>query len=136
LRERKDDIHSLLNTFIAESSAGFEKSIPNVSNTYFKLLMSYNWPGNIRELKNAVQYSIARMGDKDVQLLPSHLNGFFPTINETVFEPAIEKLGKNLPEIEKKIILMTLKSCGGNKSQTAKNLGISRATLYRKLQTT
>jgi len=134
LRERKEDIFELVQTFLVEFASFYEKPAPRVSEAYLELLLNYDWPGNVRELKNAVQYSIARINDED-ELLPSHLTGFFPSRRYPISVTGLDQGRGKLPDIEMKVILKTLESYQGNKTQTARALGISRATVYRKLKT-
>ena len=67
-------------------------------------------------------------------LLPAHLDGFFLQSENDFSYNSMEYAGKKLSDIENELILKALKSNNGNKAQTAKALGISRATLYRKLK--
>lgn len=162
LRARMDDIPKLVKKFIYEFAPMFNIDIPKISDDYLAALNAYNWPGNIRELKNGVQYSLAKLLDKKI-LTSRELKGFFPQEEKSPYSGyrelhdqnfyKVEKkpyLGsqeaidtntknvyfqnKNLKRIEKKAILETLESFKGNKTKTAKSLGISRATLYRKLK--
>jgi transcriptional regulator with PAS, ATPase and Fis domain len=132
LRERKEDILELVQRFVAEFSSMFQKQVSQISDRYIDLLMAYDWPGNIRELKNAIQYSIARM-EADA-LLPSHVAGFFTYAPHTPAERYSLKGTERLADLEKQIIVKALRSHHGNKAEAAKALGIGRATLYRKLK--
>lgn len=135
LRERKEDLLELITRIITEFTATYEKHVSKVSKGYRDRLLNHDWPGNVRELKNAIQYSIARLeGDN---LLPAHLDGFFhyapkgdlPSLKRL----PLEKEG-SLADFERKIIIQALHSHNDNKTKTALALGISRATLYRKLK--
>ena len=132
LKARKEDILDLFYTFVADFAPQYNRLAPRVSDEYLKMILSYNWPGNIRELRNSVQYAMARL-DSDT-LLPAHLDGFFLQPENNITNDSSEYAEQKLSDIENEVILKALKSNNGNKAQTAKALGISRATLYRKLK--
>jgi DNA-binding NtrC family response regulator len=133
LRERRGEIQELLEMFLEEFSQISKIEKPKYSEDYLATLNSYSWPGNIRELKNAVQYSIARL-KRNEKLDSIHLKGFFPDQNHLNRYCLNEIKNKNLESIEKEIINIAIKECGGNKANAARKLGISRATLYRKIE--
>jgi len=132
LKDRKEDILDLFYTFVADFAPQYNRLAPRVSDEYLKMMLNYNWPGNIRELRNSVQYAMARL-DSDT-LLPVHLDGFFLQPENIIPNDSSEYAEQRLSDIENAHILKALKSNNGNKVQTAKVLGISRATLYRKLK--
>jgi transcriptional regulator with PAS, ATPase and Fis domain len=131
LRERKVDIVDLSHEFIDEFGKLLEKKISYVSDEYIDLLHQYDWPGNIRELKNAIHYSITRMTGEE--LLPAHINGFFRQPSADTRGSTVQPKIVRLREVEQKAIYEALRSYDGNKVLAAKALGIGRATLYRKL---
>ncbi|MBW2000431.1 MAG: sigma 54-interacting transcriptional regulator [Deltaproteobacteria bacterium] len=135
LRERKEDIIDLIYKMVDEFSAIYEKHLFQVSKGYIDRLLDYDWPGNVRELKNAIQYSIARLeGDS---LLAAHLDGFFrheKRPESHLPEKSEAKGMARLVDLERKMIIETLRSHNDNKTEAARALGISRATLYRKLK--
>jgi sigma-54 dependent transcriptional regulator, acetoin dehydrogenase operon transcriptional activator AcoR len=133
LRERIEDTDDLVRFFISELAPEYGKSSIEASTDYLRCLQSYQWPGNIRELRNAVQYSIARLNGR--KLNSEHLVGFFtqgrdhqPQESEATDDDLV------LSRQEARIITDALQRHRGNKTTTAKALGISRATLYRKLK--
>jgi len=137
LRDRKEDIFILNEYFIKELRSEMGKEIKGVSPQVLDLLLAYFWPGNVRELKNVLERAaILAKGDiiapKD---LPLELRN-----NETGENKAAsgEKwMDKNglflLADVERNYILKVLQARGGNKSATARILGISRSTLREKL---
>ena len=133
LRNRMDDISKLVEMFTHEFSIMFKIAKPDVSAAYLSTLQEYNWPGNVRELKNAIQYSMARLTENEA-LAPIHLSGFFPPSNDANQIDCMELEVQKLDLIEKQIITKSMESFKGNKTQVARSLGISRATLYRKLK--
>ncbi|OGF50104.1 MAG: hypothetical protein A2231_10380 [Candidatus Firestonebacteria bacterium RIFOXYA2_FULL_40_8] len=128
LRERKEDIQYLLYLFIDKYKKEFNKDIEGVSSDVFKLLMAYEWPGNIRELENVVESSVIMSKGKviDMDALPSKFVGGVSEIKITGV--------KTLAEIEKSHIIKVLAENNNNKLKTAQILGIDRTTLYSKLK--
>jgi DNA-binding NtrC family response regulator len=128
LRERPEDILPLATHFIAQ----FTKQKPRFSATVASGLMRYRWPGNVRELRNAMER--AALLSRGEIVLPEHL----PTrILTTTGEPppvAGEGDVQRLEEIEKEAILRALKKNNYNRTETAKELAISRRALTYKLQ--
>ena len=128
LRERKDDLQYLLYIFIDKYKKEFNKEIEGVNDEVLKLLMSYEWPGNIRELENVVESSVIMSKGRiiDTEALPGKFAG-------EVFGNQIPGV-KTLAEIEKSHILKVLAENNNNKLKTASILGIDRTTLYSKLE--
>jgi len=129
LRERKEDIPLLVDTFISHFNKVLGKDIKGVSPEAISLLMSYNWPGNIRELENIIERaSILCFGDIiDIEHLPEEIISF------TKSDEALDiKSTKSL--MEKQIIINALKQNNYHPVKTAKSLGIHKTTLYRKLK--
>jgi two-component system response regulator HydG len=96
-------------------------------------LIRYDWPGNIRELMNAVERAVvlSRSEYLDTSDLPSVLQD----PSEEKSSPEILLSDMKLEDVEKIAILNTLEKTGGNKSETARRLGITRKTLHKKLKT-
>ena len=128
LRERKEDILPLAHLFLKESCQKNQLSLKMFSSSAEEKLIAYHWPGNIRQLRNAVEYGVA-MTDYDC-IEVEHL--FFDETKKLNKE--YQKLGMTLKEVEKHHILMTLKACQGKKNKTAEKLGISLRTLRNKLE--
>ncbi len=121
LRKRKEDIPIFLQYFASKKGK-------KISVGATKLLLDYDYPGNVRELSNIIDYAYAvSRGDTiRVEDLPSRISQKIPAVHK----PS----GTNLKDIEKEIIQSVLKNNKGNISQTASELGISRTTLYKKIQ--
>lgn len=137
LRERKQEIYELVPIFVQQISSLLNKRVEKVSNEYYKILVDYDWPGNIRELRNAVQYSIATL-DGPI-LLEKHLAGFFNQVSQQIKKeerlwPINTPFPSKLSDLEKIAIQNSLLLAKGNKMKAAKLLGIGRATLHRKLK--
>jgi transcriptional regulator with PAS, ATPase and Fis domain len=135
LRERTEDIPLLVSHFIEKVKASVNKQIMGVTPQAMALLIAYPWPGNVRELENAVQRMmvIAKGESFDVPDLPAEIRG---KVSETKPEPKdLKDIARESSEIiEKRAILDALSKTGGNVTQAAKALGISRATLQNKMK--
>ena len=134
LKERRDDIPLLIDYTIKEYSSKLGKNIDRVDKDVLKVMMEYKWPGNIRELQNIIEYSI-NMSSSSVITLDSIPQKIKCTSINEVRDDNSEI--KTLEELEKQEILKALnrfKNLKKDKELVAKALGISRATLYRKLE--
>lgn len=134
LRERREDIPLLIDYMIKEYSDKLGKEILGIDENAKQLLMNYNWPGNIRELQNVIEYSINMSQSKILTLdsMPKTLT----TINYVEDVKDNEEI-RTLEELEIREIKRALdmyKNYKKDKELVANALGISRATLYRKLE--
>ena len=136
LRERKEDIPSLVATFVKQFACRLGKPEPQITPGAFERLTAYDWPGNIRELQNAIEYGVVlahenRMTEKE---LPKELL-LAPALraaNAALLQAPPETL--HLAEVERKTLLLALAKAGGNKKRAAQLLGIHRPTLYSKMK--
>lgn len=126
LRERKEDIPVLVNFFMEKIAKSLGKQVENIDPRVMDYLMAYTWPGNVRELENVLERAINLSRAKTIlpENLPDYLVG-------TVQVPT-KDMGM-LKSNERDVILKFLEMYDGNLSMVAKKLGISRPTLYRKL---
>jgi two-component system response regulator HydG len=129
LRERKADIPLLVNTFL-EKFSDAARPIRSISEDAMRRIMGYDWPGNIRELENAIERAVAlgsgpilHVGD-----LPSNLQY---TPSEKISD--VEELVP-LETLERRAIFRALQETSGDKLAAARLLGIGKTTLYRKLK--
>ncbi len=132
LRERREDIAALAQTFLSRFAARQGTPVPRVSPEAMQALMAYEWPGNVRELQNAMEYAVI-LGEGDaieVRFLPAEIR----TALVLPVRPARTRSGVSLEEAEKQTILQALHQAHGNKKKAAEKLGIQRATLYAKLR--
>ena len=129
LRERKDDIPILAAAFLKEFAAENGKTIEGIHEKARSRLYAYEWPGNIRELRNCVESAVVMCQSKIITVddLPPALRG---ASDEGWIRV---RQGSSMEECEKVIIQETLSQCRGNKTKTADVLGIGRKTLLRKL---
>lgn len=132
LRERKEDIPILIQSFITRYSQEFKKNVSGISEEAIKILLNYSWPGNVRELENIIQRAITL--SQHERILPEDLPPYLiQRTDEKLFEWALEEK-MTLEQLEKEYIKRVLIETGGNKSKAAEILGLDRKTLYRKLQ--
>jgi DNA-binding NtrC family response regulator len=156
LRERREDIPLLVTHFIEKHRIETGKNIERISESALQVLMDYDWPGNVRQLENAIEHAVVITQGNIIQpeSLPK-LNISKPRpswkehndkthngnwINEGLGKSEKEEeilksdTTKSLEEIEKRHIINVLKETNNNISQAAKILGINRGTLYRKMK--
>lgn len=131
LRERKEDIPLLVNDFVNYYQVKLRKNIKKIDDEFLQRLIEYNFPGNIRELRNLIERAIILTNSNELKVtsLPSEL------FESKIGSNSIIKGIVNLEELEKKHILKVLDQSKGNKTKAAELLGIGLTTLYRKLQT-
>lgn len=130
LRDRKDDIPLMLNAFLDEFNRENNKSITGFDARSRSALYKYDWPGNIRQLRNCVESAVVMCSGNEITLedLP-------PTVRGAAESNVIQvPVGITMAEAEKIIIQQNLASNQGNKTKTADILGIGRKTLHRKLE--
>jgi DNA-binding NtrC family response regulator len=135
LRERPEDIPGLVDHFLTEAADEIGSQVNGITEPAMQILMAYDWPGNIRQLKNVVRTMVV-MCDReklDVRDLPPEILQRRQLPGESK-EAATSLAGVSLTDIEKKAILDTLARTAGNREQAAKILGIGERTLYRKIK--
>jgi two-component system response regulator AtoC len=135
LRERQEDIELLAHHFLGKYAAQQDKQTPTLTAEVLKLLRSYPWPGNIRELENVIERALALAESSvlSVNLLPTRLRNL-ETDSATVAEADGAPLKQMLGNFEREVILRALQAEGGNRLNTAKRLGVSPRTLQYKLR--
>jgi len=125
LRERKEDIPILSRHFLARFSGKEAKAIPRISADAMQVLMEYQWPGNVRQLENALSYAVILcQGD---EIAARHLP---PFLKESTGDPS----GASLGDMERRMILRALEESSWNKHEAARRLQVSRSTLYSKIR--
>jgi DNA-binding NtrC family response regulator len=132
LRERREDIPLLLHYFLQRSAEEDRKPIEGIDSEAQKYLMSYSWPGNVRQLQKTVkQMVVLATGPKiTVDNLPQEIR---PAPSDPIGGLG-NLVGISLEQAERELIRNTLKQTGGNREQAAKILGIGERTLYRKIK--
>ncbi|KEI78590.1 ATPase AAA [Clostridium botulinum A2 117] len=135
IRERKGDLPILIKYFFRIKSIKLNKPMPHIKEDIYHNMLQYNWPGNIRELENFIENIVNLRGDSSFILEEDFKN---IEDNHNFHENNIGLLYSNkirtLEEIEKEAIINTVNEYNRNMSQSAKALGITRATLYSKLK--
>lgn len=131
LSERSEDIPLLVNEFTHEYTAALNPSIKGVSDEFMGIMQSYDWPGNVREMKNVIQRAVLmctsdKLGVKD---LPPRFTHVQPSSAKIAFE-----IGTPLDQIERTMVIRALEATGNNRKEAAKLLGISRRVIYNKLK--
>ena len=148
LRDRREDIVLLANSFLQEFARENDRPPKPLSDAALRLLATYAWPGNVRELRTAIEHGVVMSNDPviDVRHLPQFLLSEPPTRAHTPVParaesgpmPAKNSLDAtpefNLHALETKAIRAALAASGGNRTQAADLLGLSRRTLQRKLK--
>lgn len=129
LRERGEDVLLLADFFLAKFAKKYGKQIRGIGREAKMMLMKYDWPGNVRELQHAVERAVI-MADSSV-LKPC--NFMLQPVEQPVQEFDTDGLTMNLEELERDAIERAMRRADGNISRAAELLGITRYTLYRKL---
>jgi two-component system response regulator HydG len=137
LRERREDIVPLADHFRRQFAKRHHKQIKGMSPIVTKRLYGYDWPGNVRQLRNALETMVVLDvdGTLDIDDLPPELADAEPVgAPAAIGGGPLELIGRSMDDIERWAIEETLKLTSGNREEAAKILGIGARTLYRKLE--
>jgi two-component system response regulator HydG len=136
LKTRQEDIPLLAHFFLQRYAARNRKPVKGFTPQAMDLLIRYNWPGNVRELENAVERSVILLTGEYITERELPLSISQTSVDETTASDGRTRWrgSHSLEAIEKDAILSTLSETGGNKSETARRLGINRKTLHKKLK--
>jgi len=158
LRERRGDIPLLARGFAALYALKYHKPIVDIASDALQLLTAFDWPGNLRQLENAVQQAVLLCEGSELMAtdLPDELRGSAaPSIPAPLYVAARESSGhtnghangngfhaagsagtllRSRAEYERALIQQTLESCQNNRSSAARVLGVSRVTLHKKIK--
>ena len=129
LRERPEDIEILVNHLVEKYQNLMKKRVKGMSDQALRLLRLYKWPGNIRELENIIERAMNIVEEGEMirsKHLPKEITGHKEAVS-------IRTLAEVMDETERAAIVSCLEMTSGNKSETAKRLGVSRTTLYEKM---
>ncbi len=140
LRERKEDVIPLAKYFLDSLKVECRKNITGISKEAEKLLLSYSWPGNIRELRNVIERVFIL--ENDGLILPEHLPlevnkspyGHKTDTSKDDYAFSLPEKGVSIEKIEKSLIIQALESTGKNQTKAAKLLDISRDALRYRMQ--
>jgi transcriptional regulator with PAS, ATPase and Fis domain len=132
LRERKEDVPLLVQAFINEFNTRNNKSVAAIDQPAMRILEQYDWPGNIRELRNVIERAIILAEGRFIEI--SHLPPNLAASERGAAIPALTLTpGTTVEEAERRLILLTLEHTRNNKTKAAEILGISLKTLHNKL---
>jgi transcriptional regulator with PAS, ATPase and Fis domain len=131
LRHRREDVPLLVQTFLNEFNARNNKSVRAVSQDAMYILERYQWPGNIRELRNVMERATILAEGEFIE--PKHLPPTLVSRGEEALPTVTLSPGTTVDEAERRLILLTLDHTRNNKTRAAEILGISLKTLHNKL---
>ncbi|MCK5114252.1 MAG: sigma-54-dependent Fis family transcriptional regulator [Phycisphaerae bacterium] len=134
LRRRRDDIPLLIETFLKSANERHNRKIDGVTSEARRVLMSYPWPGNIRQLRNVIENMVVLAVDDEklgVDDLPQEIHSAPDALAKEEFG---QLAGISIEQAEKQLIRNTLKMVEGNREKAASILGIGERTLYRKIK--
>ena len=131
LRVRKDDLSLLIQSFVAEFNERNHKSVSALDPATMRILEQYNWPGNVREVRNIVERAVILSTGEFIE--PKHLPPLVSGSPDVVKPTLSLTPGTTVEEAERRLILMTLEHTRDNKTRAAEILGISLKTLHNKL---
>jgi Nif-specific regulatory protein len=130
LRDKKEDIHLLATHFFKKFAKKFNKPVAKLTHEVLMHFYQYQWPGNVRELENEIEFALTLAGD-DRKITAEHISA---KIKQSGKEDATAKQeGRTLKEKERQEVFRALRSTGGNRSQAARILGLSRQGLLNKI---
>ncbi|HNW59750.1 MAG TPA: sigma-54 dependent transcriptional regulator [bacterium] len=130
LRERREDIPLLAGHFLQKYARQEGKTIEGITPDALDLMMAYHWPGNVRELENAMERAMVLANG--VEITAKDLPAAVRSLGEKRIYESDNTLASWIEKLEEEALRQALLECEGNISQTAKKLGIGRATIYRK----
>lgn len=136
LRERKEDIPYLIDFFIQKHNKVLNLSVQSITQAAIEKIMAYGWPGNVRDLENAIQSAMILTTDDIIQVehLPLRVKGYEQVDTTAVIEIENNSIREINAQVEKEIILEALKKHNYNRTLTAEALNISRKTLFNKMK--
>jgi len=130
LSEKLDDIHLIVQNFIEQNAAKSTKKIVGLTPEAMEAFLTYSWPGNVRELRNAIEYAFVLCSGNwiDIKHLPPKIasNGKRPPTKRRQSTAAWEE--------EQQKLIQTLREVGGNQSEAARLLGVSRVTIWKRIK--
>ncbi|WP_437188367.1 sigma 54-interacting transcriptional regulator [Planctomicrobium sp. SH668] len=152
LRDRREDLYELALHFLRRASGESGKSVFQIDDAALRLMQSYDWPGNIRELQNVIERAVVLTDGNSIRVQDLTIEVSDPRASRNVVfsdplyrpriatssqrsaPPAQSVSGPNSEEDEKMLLIRTLASCQGNKAEAARLLGMPRSTFFSKLK--
>lgn len=120
--------------FLEEFSRKVNRRTGSLTQAAEKVLLAYSWPGNIRELRNAMERLVMQTWEREISAGDVAKALLLQKMPEVSVEKGEDKFRNQVGNVEQRLIQETLRECGGKKTEAARRLGISRTTLWRKLQ--
>jgi DNA-binding NtrC family response regulator len=136
LRERKEDITYLVDYLIQKHNRALNLSVQSITQAAIESILAYGWPGNVRDLENAIQSAMILTPDGIIRKehLPLRVKGYEQVDTTSVIESENSSMRGINAQVEKEIILEALKKYNYNRTLTAEALNISRKTLFNKMK--
>lgn len=131
LRQRKEDIPLLARSFFNRLQLKSEKPIDGISNEALEALVNYHWPGNVRELRSAFEYAFVSCRESMIQ--PGHFPGTIINHTQNACLQAPNP-AQSIEDIKRQRLVQTLRSVKGNQAETARQLGISRTSVWKQMK--
>ena len=132
LRQRKDDLPLLIQSFLAEFNTRNNKSVSALDPAAMRIMEEYGWPGNVREVRNVIERAVILSSGQFIET--KHLPPLVSGSSDAAGTPTVSLApGTTVEEAERRLILMTLEHTRDNKTRAAEILGISLKTLHNKL---
>jgi Nif-specific regulatory protein len=135
LRVRKEDIPLLVTHFLEEHAARLDRPIPRLTPTALEILMQFDWPGNVRELQNEIERILTLAGDQ-IELTEEYLSDRIKASADYrgMADDAPASIKEATEQMERQMILDALHQSGGNRSQAARIVGLTRQGLLNKIR--
>ncbi len=138
LRERKEDIPLLVKTFIMQCNRKLERNIRDADRHVLDAFYAYDWPGNVRELQHAVEHAMNVLPDEysmiTAEYIPEHIGGAAAQAEQSASDKQRDSLASTMKDMEYNTICRVLKETGGNISESARMLQMSRQKLQYRIK--
>ena len=134
LRELRKDIPDIFRYYVGKLSVGKTRTIKDISDEAIHVMQNYNWPGNIRELRNVAERALIVSKGNHITLKDLPIEKTIPARQQTFSNDPIGTLKTLLEDTERQAILQALNQTANNRAEAAKILGIHRTGLYQKMK--
>jgi DNA-binding NtrC family response regulator len=135
LRERKEDLEALIDLFIRQANREYNRNVKGVSEELLSRLKSFDWPGNIRQLKNVISNAVILSSSESIEeidLFPARWKR--PVVEADAGQGLRSVVARHTEQLERELIQRTVDDCSRNLAETARRLKITRKTLYEKIK--
>jgi DNA-binding NtrC family response regulator len=134
LRQRREDVRPLADRFLAAACEEHGRSIAGVEPGFYEALEAFDWPGNVRQLRNTMEAAVVMAVRPQLRVSDLKLKTVGKVGDEKPQTPPAEADGKTLAVMEKEALIDMLRRCDGNRTLVAEKLGLSRRTIQRKIK--